>query len=80
MTNEQSAIFRKVLDTNWEVKELTEAGKWKEAMEKINAHNDAVKELKESMGEEEYNKFINTGRRMFAPIGSDDGDEDLDDE
>ena len=80
MTNEQSAIFRKVLDTNWEVKELSEAGKWTEAMKKSKEHNDAVKELKESMGEAEHNKFIDTGRRMFAPVGSHDDEEDWDEE
>ena len=68
MTNEQSAIFKRVLDTNWEVKELSEAGKWTEAMEKSKEHHAAVKELKESMGEKEYDNFINIGRRMFAPL------------
>jgi len=67
MTNEQSAIFRQVLDTNWEVKELTEANKWKEAMEKVRELDRLKAQLKESMGEEEYDKFIDTGRRMFAP-------------
>lgn len=68
MTNEQSAIFKRVLDTNWEVKELSEAGKWTEAMEKSKEHHAAVKELKESMGEKEYDNFINIGRKMFAPL------------
>jgi hypothetical protein len=68
MTNEQSAIFKKVLDTNWEVKLLSEAGKWTEAVEKCKEHHAAVKELKESMGEAEYDKFIDTGRKMFAPL------------
>ena len=67
MTNEQSAIFRQVLDTNWEVKELTEANKWKEAMEKVRELDRLKAQLKESMGEEEYDKFIDTGHRMFAP-------------
>ena len=72
MTNEQSAIFKRVLDTNWEVKELSEAGKWTEAMEKSKEHHAAVKELKESMGEEEYDNFINIGRKMFAPLNEED--------
>lgn len=76
MTNEQSVIFRKVLDSNWEVKELSEAGKWTEALEKSKEHQAAVKELKESMGEKEYNNFINMGRKMFAPVGGYDEDED----
>lgn len=72
MTNEQSAIFKKVLDTNWEVKELSEAGKWQEAMEKSKEHHAHVKELKESMGEKEYDNFINIGRKMFAPVEEED--------
>jgi len=68
MTNEQSAIFRRVLDTNWEVKELSEAGKWTEAMQKSKEHHAAVEELKTSMGEKEYDNFINMGRKMFAPL------------
>jgi len=71
MTNEQSAIFRKVLDTNWEVKELTESGNWNEARLKSKEHNEAVEELKTSMGEREYDKFINMGRKMFAPLEED---------
>jgi hypothetical protein len=67
MTHEQSLIFRKVLDTNWEVKELKEAGKWQEALEKVKEHNSHVKELKSAMGEGAYDNFINMGQRMFAP-------------
>jgi hypothetical protein len=67
MTNTESAIFRKVLDTNWEVKELQEAGKWQEAFLKLKEHNSHVEELKSEMGEDEYNNFINMGRKMFAP-------------
>jgi hypothetical protein len=67
MTNEQSAIFRKVLDTNWEVKELTESSRWIEAIEKAKELDRLKSELKESMGEYEYNKFMDTGRKMFSP-------------
>jgi hypothetical protein len=74
MTNEQSAIFRKVLDTNWEVKELMESGNWNEARLKSKEHNEAVEELKTSMGEREYDNFINMGRKMFAPLNEDDED------
>ena len=72
MTNEQSAIFRRILDTNWEVKELSEAGKWTEAMQKSKEHHAAVEELKASMGEKEYNDFINMGRKMFAPLNEEE--------
>jgi len=68
MTNGQSAIFRKVLDTNWEVKELTESSRWIEAIEKVKELDRLKSELKESMGEYEYNKFMDTGRKMFSPV------------
>mgnify|MGYP000048938029 FL=1 len=67
MTHEQSLIFRKVLDTNWEVKELKESGKWQEALEKVKEHNSHVEELKSAMGAGAYDNFINMGQRMFAP-------------
>ena len=49
MTNQESAIFSKVLDTNWEVKELTEAGDWDKARAKVKEHQAHVEELKELM-------------------------------
>ena len=74
MTNEQSAIFRRVLDTNWQVKELMESGNWNEARLKSKEHHEAVEELKTSMGEREYDNFINMGRKMFAPLDEEDED------
>ena len=35
MTNKQAAIFRRVLDTNWEIKEIQESGRWVELAGKI---------------------------------------------
>ena len=67
MTNKQSAIFSKMLDTNWTVKELMEAGKYNEARVVSKEHNDLVDKLKKSMGESKYNAFINNGRKMFSP-------------
>lgn len=67
MTEKQSEIFRKVLDTNMEVDQLQAEGKFSEAWKKAEEHNAHVKELKESMGEEAYNNFIELGRQMFAP-------------
>ena len=67
MTEEQSKIFNKVLETNWQVDQLQAEGKVTAAWEKAEEHNAHVKELKESMGEEAYNNFINLGREMFAP-------------
>jgi hypothetical protein len=67
MTEKQSEIFRKVLDTNMEVDQLQAEGKFGEAWKKAEEHNAHVKELKDSMGEEAYNNFIEMGRQMFAP-------------
>ena len=70
MTDEQREIFRKVLDTNWEIKELMEGakktGKFDKVLAKAKEHREAVDELKESMGEREYANFIAMGRQMFA--------------
>jgi len=70
MTNEQREIFRKVLDTNWEIKELMEGakktGKFDKVLAKAKEHREAVDELKESMGEREYDNFIAMGRQMFS--------------
>lgn len=72
MTSKQREIFRKVLDTNWEVKELMEGakktGKFNKLLEKSKEHQAAVAELKKSMGEREYANFIAMGRKMFAPM------------
>jgi hypothetical protein len=66
MTDEQSLIFSQVLDTNWQVKELTEANKWLEAFDKVKELNALKQKLKESMGSAAYDKYMDTGRRMFA--------------
>lgn len=66
MTKKQSAIFSKMLDTNWTVKELMELGKWNEARTVAKEHHDLVSKLKKSMGESKYNDFINNGRKMFS--------------
>lgn len=68
MTNKQSAIFSKMLDTNWTVKELMELGKWNEAIIVAKEHHDLVSKLKKSMGESKYNAFIDNGRKMFSPL------------
>jgi hypothetical protein len=56
-----------MLDTNWTVKELMEAGKYNEARVVSKKYNDLVDKLKKSMGESKYNNFIDNGRKMFSP-------------
>jgi hypothetical protein len=68
MTEKQQEKFRKVLDLNWECKELQEAGKWKDLWDKSKELHTAKEDLKEDMGDEAYDQFIETGRKMFAPL------------
>ena len=49
MTNEQSAIFSQVLDTNWEIKELIEAGKFVDALPKVKQLNELKATLRRKM-------------------------------
>ena len=65
MTNEQRNIFSKLLDANWEADNTSN-----DYLTRDNARQDYYnlkRELINSMGIEEYNKFINVGRQMFAP-------------
>ena len=66
MTNKQSAIFRRVLDTNWEIKEIQESGNWNELKDKVQEYQAALKEFKTAMGEQAFEEFMENGRRMFS--------------
>lgn len=64
MTESQGKLFNEILDLNWEMKNETNSTKKYELLgkliqKKIN--------LKEDMGEEAYNTFMDAGRKMFAP-------------
>lgn len=67
MTEPQRKKFTKILDINWEVKELQESGKWVEALEKAKELNALKKDLRDDMGPEEYDAFMENGRKMFEP-------------
>ena len=66
MTDKQSAIFRRVLDTNWEIKEIQESGRWDELKDKVQEYQAALKEFKTAMGEQAFEEFMENGRRMFS--------------
>jgi len=66
MTDKQSAIFRRVLDTNWEIKEIQESGRWNELKDKVQEYQAALKEFKTAMGEQAFEEFMENGRRMFS--------------
>ena len=65
MTNKQAAIFRRVLDTNWEIKEIQESGRWVELAGKVQEYQAALKEFKTAMGKQAFEEFMENGRRMF---------------
>ena len=62
MNEDQSAIFSKLLDINWKIRlKKDELSKMESEMVQIDT------ELRESMGMEAYMKFMNNGKKMFAP-------------
>lgn len=65
LTEEQRVIFREILDLNWEFShtEANSSVKW-DIARKLNQKK---KDLKRSMGDEAYEKFMNMGKEMFAP-------------
>jgi hypothetical protein len=65
MNEEQSKLFREVLDLNWEMNK--ENKNFTRKFELATQLGEKKAELKASMGEAEYNKFMNAGQRMFAP-------------
>jgi len=65
MTNKQQKIFSEVLDLNWEMSQENSNFKRKlDLAQKLGAKKE---ELKNDMGEVEYNKFMSAGTKMFAP-------------
>lgn len=65
MTETQRVMFREVLDLNWDMNQETNLMRKIELAKKLGA---AKERLEMDMGAPAYNKFIETGRRMFAPI------------
>lgn len=64
LTESQRAIFTRIIDLNWEFTQEKNSTKKFELFEQLNA---AKSELKESMGVDAYNDFINKGKQMFSP-------------
>jgi len=64
MTTKQSKIFNEILDLNWEMNR--ENKNFTRKFELVKQLGEKKEELKKSMGEAEYNKFMNAGQRMFS--------------
>ena len=65
MTNYEQKLFSDLLDVNWMIEE-NKANKEMARFLTI-AYHAIQNELRESMGDKEYNTFIRAGREMFAP-------------
>jgi len=64
MTNYEREIFSKLLDVSWEMDKKEHSKLIKEA---LNSYYFKLRdELKDSMGEKEYNNFITEGKLMFS--------------
>ena len=64
MTTKQSKIFNEILDLNWEMNR--ENKNFTRKFELVKQLGEKKEELKKSMDETEYNKFMNAGQRMFS--------------
>lgn len=65
LTEEQRIIFREILDLNWEFSHTED--NWSVKWDIARKLNQRKKDLKMSMGEEAYDRFMNMGREMFSP-------------
>ena len=65
MTETQRVMFREVIDLNWDMKQETNLVRKFGLAQELGA---AKERLKMDMGDAAYDQFIETGRRMFAPI------------
>jgi len=64
MTNEQRNIFSKLLDANWEADNTSNDYLTRDIARQ--EYYNLKRQLMNSMGVNEYNKFINLGKQMFA--------------
>lgn len=63
MTARESEILRKLIDMNWEFTQEKDVNK---KMVLASLVNKLRNDLRDSMGEEEYDRFISNGQKMFA--------------
>ena len=66
MTAKESQILRELIDKNWDFTQEKDVTKKWEIGLKV---SELRKKLQDSMGKEEYDKFMDNGRKMFAPKG-----------
>lgn len=67
MTNEQRAKLSKIIDLNWDMHHETNLLKKFEMCKELTY---LKKDLRNDMGHDEYDRFMETGRQMFAPASN----------
>jgi hypothetical protein len=70
LTPDQSKLFGKIVDLNWDISHS--GASFPERLEMVREMNRIEQDLRDSMGEEEYDRFLDLGRRMFAPADEDE--------
>lgn len=65
MTESQRVQLREIIDLNWDVSQETDILKKWEMTKELSSKKRA---LRNDMGHEAYDQFMDNGRKMFAPI------------
>ena len=65
LTDYQRRLFSKLVDLNWEANNTSNSYLIRDLAR--NAYWETKQELQESMGQEEYDQYVDGMRRMFAP-------------
>jgi hypothetical protein len=64
MTEPQRKKLSKIIDLNWDISQEADIMKKFEMAKELSRMK---KELRDNMGHEEYDTFMENGRKMFAP-------------
>ena len=69
MTNQQREKLSKIIDLNWDLSHEPDIMK---KMEMAKELSKLKRDLRDDMGHEEYDAFMENGRKMFAPKTSEE--------
>lgn len=69
MTNQQREKLSKIIDLNWDLSQEPDVMKKFEMARELSK---LKQDLRDDMGHEEYNTFMENGRKMFAPKTSEE--------
>jgi hypothetical protein len=69
MTNQQREKLSKIIDLNWDLSQEPDVMKKFEMASELSK---LKQDLRDDMGHQEYDTFMNNGRKMFAPKTSEE--------